>query len=194
MGTFHSTEILVWNFRNSMYPMVHYGCTDQTQAIVHLVIVLVRMIQKSSTGDNIFIKWRGAFQSDRPKWPDRSKWTTFRGCPNILVGPNQNSPFYLISNRNFQNFGLNGKRPLVSVLWFLGPGWLIFAFDSPAVNLLQVYSNEDSNFLSSELYPELSYPMKSLTTTVCNNIQITYIPPPTYLCLGQIKKESQISL
>ena len=31
---------------------------------VHLVIVLIRMIQKISTGDNIFIKWRGAFQSD----------------------------------------------------------------------------------------------------------------------------------
>ena len=32
--------------------------------------------------------------------------------PNIPVGPNRNGPFDLISNRNFRNFGLNGKRPI----------------------------------------------------------------------------------
>ena len=32
--------------------------------------------------------------------------------PNIPVGPNRNGPFYMISNRNFRNFGLNGKRPI----------------------------------------------------------------------------------
>ena len=62
--------------------------------------------------------------------------------PNILVGPNQNGPFYLISNRNFRNFGLN-----------LGPGDLFL----PLIYMLSTYcrshSNEDSNFLLSELYP-----------------------------------------
>ena len=33
--------------------------------------------------------------------------------PNIPVGPNRNDPFNLISNRNFRNFGLNGKHPTV---------------------------------------------------------------------------------
>jgi len=32
--------------------------------------------------------------------------------PNIPVGPNRTGPFHLISNRNFRNFGLNGKRPI----------------------------------------------------------------------------------
>ena len=32
--------------------------------------------------------------------------------PNIPVGPNRNGPFHWISNRNFRNFGLNGKRPI----------------------------------------------------------------------------------
>ena len=32
--------------------------------------------------------------------------------PNIPVGPNRNGPFDLISNRNFRNFGLSGKRPI----------------------------------------------------------------------------------
>ena len=30
------------------------------------------------TGDNNFVKWKGTFQSDRPKWPDRSKWISFK--------------------------------------------------------------------------------------------------------------------
>ena len=63
-------------------------------------------IQKSVTGDNNFVKWKGTFRSDRPKRPDRSKVVS-----NIPVGPNRNGPFHLISNRNFRNFGLNGKRP-----------------------------------------------------------------------------------
>ena len=68
-------------------------------------------IQKSSTGENNFVKRKGTFRSDRPKRPDRSKVVS-----NIPVGPNRNGPFLLISNRNFQNFGLNGKRPLCSIV------------------------------------------------------------------------------
>ena len=43
---------------------VHSGCTDPTQATVHLVIVLVSRIQKSGTGDNNVVKWKGTFRSD----------------------------------------------------------------------------------------------------------------------------------
>ena len=60
---------------------VHFGCTDPTQATAHLVIVLASRIQKSGTGNNDFVKWKGTFRSDRPKWPDRSKWTTFKADP-----------------------------------------------------------------------------------------------------------------
>ena len=35
-----------------------------------------------------------------------------KAIPNIPVGTNRNGPFHLISNRNFRNFGLNGKRPI----------------------------------------------------------------------------------
>ena len=63
---------------------VHSGCTDPTQATALLVIVLVRRIQKSGTGDNNFVKWKGTFRSNQPKWEDRSKWTTFKGGPIIL--------------------------------------------------------------------------------------------------------------
>ena len=41
--------------------------TDPTQATARLVIVLASRIQKSGTGDNNFVKWKGTFRSDRPK-------------------------------------------------------------------------------------------------------------------------------
>ena len=45
-----------------------------------------------------FVKWKGTFRSDRPKWADRSKKATFKGGLKYSVGPNQNGPFRLISN------------------------------------------------------------------------------------------------
>ena len=39
------------------------------------LLVLVSRIEKSGTGDNNFGKW------NRPKWPDRSQWTTFKAGP-----------------------------------------------------------------------------------------------------------------
>ena len=60
---------------------IHSGCTAPTQATARLVIVLASRIQKSGTGDNNFVKWKGTFRSDRPKWPDRSKRTTFKADP-----------------------------------------------------------------------------------------------------------------
>ena len=59
---------------------VHSGCTGPTQTTAR-VIVLASRIQKSGTGDNNFVKWKGKFQSNRPKWPDRSKRTTFKADP-----------------------------------------------------------------------------------------------------------------
>ena len=49
----------------------HSGYTDPTQPTARLVIVIVSDIvsrmQKSGTGDNNFVKWKGTFRSDRPK-------------------------------------------------------------------------------------------------------------------------------
>ena len=97
---------------------VHSGCTDPTQATARLVIFLVSWIQKIGTRDNSSVKWKGTFRSDQPKWPDRLKWTTFKGVPKY-----RNGPFHLISNRNFGNFGLNGKRPWTPdcLSWFRIP-------------------------------------------------------------------------
>ena len=75
---FHSTKIPVWNFVNPTCPMEQYILVAQTQPKPQHVIVLVSRIQKSGTRENNFVKWRGTFWSDRPKWPDKSKWTTFR--------------------------------------------------------------------------------------------------------------------
>ena len=43
---------------------VHSSCTDQTKATA--VILLVSRIQISGPGENNFVKWKGAFRSDRP--------------------------------------------------------------------------------------------------------------------------------
>ena len=55
-GTFHSTKI-----------PVHSSCTDPTHTTAHFVIVLVRRIQESCTGDNNFVKWKGTFRSDQTR-------------------------------------------------------------------------------------------------------------------------------
>ena len=76
----------------------------------------VLLIYSNFTLLSLVIKWlhpmAGIIRSYRPNWPDWSKWTTFKSkvVPNILVGLNWNDPFHLISNRNFRNFGLNGKH------------------------------------------------------------------------------------
>ena len=71
------------------------GCTGPTQATACFVIVFVSRIQKSCTGDNNFAKWKGIFRSDRPKWPDRSKWTAFKAGPEYCgrTKPNWSVPF-----------------------------------------------------------------------------------------------------
>ena len=61
------------------------GCTDPTQATARLVIVHVGRIQKSGTGDNNLVKWKGAFRSERSKWTMQLQ---------IPIGPNRNGPFH----------------------------------------------------------------------------------------------------
>ena len=64
-----------------LHGTVHSGCTDPIQATIRLVIILVSRIQKSGTGDNNFVKRKGTFRSDWPKWPDWSKRTTLKAGP-----------------------------------------------------------------------------------------------------------------
>ena len=83
ISAFHLTKIPLWNFGNSTcsFRGTYSGCTD-----ARLVIVLVSGIQKtqkSGTEDNNFDKWKGTFWSDRPTWPDRSKWT-IQSCSPIF--------------------------------------------------------------------------------------------------------------
>ena len=56
--------------------IVHSGCTDPTQATVHLVIVLVSRIQNSGNGDNNFDKWKGTCGQN-----ERDEWTAFKAVP-----------------------------------------------------------------------------------------------------------------
>ena len=46
---------------------VHSGRTYPTQATARSVIALVSRIQKSGTGDNNFVKWKGTFRTDRQR-------------------------------------------------------------------------------------------------------------------------------
>ena len=80
--------------RNSRY------CT------VRLVIILVSRIQKSGT------RYNNLAYGKEPSRTDQIRPSS-KMFPNIPVGPNRNDPFHLFSNRNFRNFGLNGKRPTV---------------------------------------------------------------------------------
>ena len=78
---------------------VHSGCTDPTQATARLVIFLVSWIQNSGTRDNNSVKWKGTFRSDRPKWPDRLKWTTFKGVPKYSgrTEPKRSVPIWFLT-------------------------------------------------------------------------------------------------
>ena len=98
------------------------GCTDPTQATARLVIVLVRSIQKCGTerseenksavlrrSEEInLVKWKRTFRSDRPKWPDRSKWAMQLQIP---VEPNRNGPFQWMYQPKFSEFWVEWKGP-----------------------------------------------------------------------------------
>ena len=98
MGAFYSTKNSGLKFRKFHVPngTVYSGCTDPTQATAGLVIILVRRIQKSGTGDNKFVKLKGT--------------KVVLNC--VPVTENRSSPFHFISDRNFRDFGLNLKRSI----------------------------------------------------------------------------------
>lgn len=101
--------------RSPFFPngKVHSGCRDPTQATARLDIVLASRKLKSGTADKNFVEWKGAFRSDRPKWAERSKWSTFKGdTKSVPVELNRNGPFHLISNWNLLEFWAEWKAPL----------------------------------------------------------------------------------
>ena len=60
---------------------VHSGCTDQTQATTHLVIVVVSRMQMNCTGDSNFHKWKRTFPPDQLEWLGALKWSTLKAGP-----------------------------------------------------------------------------------------------------------------
>ena len=102
---------------------VHSGCTHPTQTTTRLVIVLLSRIQKSVSGDNNFVKWKGTFWSDLP--PPLNDQTGQSGppsklVPNIPVWPNRTGPCRLISNRNLRNLGWMESAPYLELT---DPNW-----------------------------------------------------------------------
>ena len=68
---------------------------------------------------------------------DQNNWTSQSGSLSkvvldIPVRPNQNGLFHFIFNQNFQNFGLNGKLPMLQV-----PLLNFWGFRDPALFLCQ---------------------------------------------------------
>ena len=91
---------------------VHSGCTDSTQATARLVIILLSRFQKSGTGDNNFVKWKGTFRSNRTKWSVTGQsGPPSKLVPSIPVGPNRNSPFPLMYQPKFPEFWAKWKAP-----------------------------------------------------------------------------------
>ena len=88
---------------------------------------LVSRIEKSGTGDNNFGKWKGTFRSDRPKWPDRSQWTTFKAGPEYSgrTKPKWSVPF----DEPTEISGILGwmesarKHALINYSWIIQKCW-----------------------------------------------------------------------
>ena len=83
---------------------VHSGWTDPTQATgtLDMVIVIVRRIQKSSTGDNNFVSSVRPIEITRPVKVDH-----FRSWSRILRSDQTKMVRSIwCTNRNFRNFGL----------------------------------------------------------------------------------------
>ena len=104
-GRFPFNKNSSFKFRKFRLPNrpVHSGCTDPTQATPCLVIILVSRIQKSSTGDNNFVKWKGTFWSDWLKWPARlvkadhlQSWSRI-----IQLDRTKMRPFHLMNQPKF---------------------------------------------------------------------------------------------
>ena len=127
-GRFLLNKIPVWNFGNSTCPMERYcdsGCTDPTQTIARLVIVLVRSIQKCGT-EEIWGEQFGQMERDISFRP--TKMTTGQSGPcTFKFRSNQTEMVHSTgcTNRNFRNFGLNGKLPTEPGHWITGNAFQI---------------------------------------------------------------------
>ena len=96
---------------------VHSSCTDPTQATARLVIFLVSWIQNSGTRDNNSVN----FSVGSTEMTGSVKVEHLQRCSQIFRSDRTETVrSNLISNRNFRNFGLNGKRPWIldSLSWF----------------------------------------------------------------------------
>ena len=117
-------------------------------------LVLVSRIQKrGGTGDNNFGKWKGTFQSEWPKWPDQSLWTPFKAqVPNIPVRPNRNGPFHLWTYRNFRNFWLEWKAPVVyeSATLILNP--LSSRASGNCLHMLWIWNHVDAKIYTKHFF------------------------------------------
>ena len=112
---FHSTKFPVWNFGNSTCQMERYIPVTQTRPKPPRVSLL--FLQAGYKGavlrTTICQMERGiSVQPTEMTEPFKVDRPPSKTVPNILVEPIRNGPFHLISNRNFRNFGLSGKRPL----------------------------------------------------------------------------------
>ena len=82
-GVFHSTKILVWKFENSTCQMERFIPVSQIRSKPQGVclLFLLQAGSKERYWGQQFCQMEGTFRSDRPKWVDWSKWTTFKGGP-----------------------------------------------------------------------------------------------------------------
>ena len=73
--------------------------------------VLLQSVTVIAKGDN-FITKCDRYYKVRRSLQSATVQTTLKlkVVSNIPVGPNQDDPFHLISNRNLRNYGLKGKR------------------------------------------------------------------------------------
>ena len=81
---FHSTKIPVWNFGNFTCSRERYIPVAQNRPKpprVWLLFLKAGYKRAVLLGDNNFVKRKGTFRFDRLKWPDKSKWTTFKAGP-----------------------------------------------------------------------------------------------------------------
>ena len=103
-------KIPVLKFRKFHVPngMVHFGCTDLTQATVCLVIVLHLQAgyKRAVLGTTLLSNGNGHF--GRPTRPLKED---HKMVPNIPVGPNQNGPFHLMYQTKLREFWVEWKRP-----------------------------------------------------------------------------------
>ena len=99
---------------------VHSVCTDPTQATARLVIVLVRRIQKSGTRENNFGKMERDSSVGPTEMTGPVKVDHLQRCSQIFQS-DRTELVRSICNRNFRNFGLNGKRPYISLAAWIQP-------------------------------------------------------------------------